>query len=193
MTITFEDKEVWNESIEEFIKIPGGTIEIEHSLRSMSKWESKYHKPFMSSKKSVEELLDYIQMMIIGGTLKDSRQLYLLSKEQVTDIVAYIEDPMTATTFSDDKDKNKVAQKINDEIITNELIYYYMSELNIPYECETWHLSRLITLIRVCSIKREEASEAANNKGKNRKLTSAELASRKALMDARRAKYHTNG
>ena len=173
--------EDWDEVNEEFIYRPAGKeqiLHLEHSLVSLSKWESKWCKPFLSSEKTDEEFLDYIKCMTISS--KVSNDVYnRLTLENFREISDYINAPMTATTFSDDKTK-----KTNREIVTAELIYYWMVSLNIPFECEKWHIKRLLTLIRVCEIK--------NNPPKKR--SRREIMSRNAALNAaRRKQFNTKG
>ncbi len=191
--IQLEPKEIWDEDNEQFLYFgPEKTLNLnlEHSLVSISKWESKYHKPYLSSEKTADEALDYLQMMVVGEYEDkiDKDWFKVLTRQQVEEIDRYVNDPMTATTFSSDKEtkekngnKNK---KLNGEIITNELMYYWMTALNIPFECQYWHLNRLITLVRVCSIKNQP-----KDKKKKKGLTSTQMAERRARMEAARAKY----
>lgn len=145
LTITIPGVEFYDEDNEEFITKDSTTINLEHSLISISKWESKWCKPFMSSVKTSDELLHYIKCMTITNNVSDD-VYYRLSSNNIKDINEYIEAPMTATTFSDRKGGNK-------EIVTSELIYYWLVSFNIPIECEKWHINRLLTLIKVCNIK----------------------------------------
>ena len=149
LTIVIPSNEKWNEITEEFIYSKGQTIQLEHSLVSISKWEAKWRKSFLSSKdKTNDETLDYIRCMTI--TQNVSPEVYFhLTKENLKDIEEYIESSMTATTFSRDNNSNKGST----EIITSEIIYYQMIALNIPFECQKWHINRLLTLIKVCDIK----------------------------------------
>lgn len=193
--IQLEPKEIWDEDNEQFLYFGPEKIlnlNLEHSLVSISKWESKYHKPYLSSEKTADEALDYMQMMVVGEYEDkiDKDWFKVLTRQQVEEIDKYVNDPMTATTFSSDKEtkekekngnKNK---KLNGEIITNELMYYWMTALNIPFECQYWHLNRLITLVRVCSIKNQP-----KDKKKKKGLTSTQMAERRARMEAARAKY----
>lgn len=141
--------EGWDEVKQEFVKPKTQTLQLEHSLISLSKWESKWHKPFLATKEMTdEETLDYIKCMTLTKNVNPDVYKHI-SRENMNAVVAYIGDPMTATTFSKD---NKGSN--NREIITSELIYYWMIASNIPFDpCQKWHLNRLITLIRVCSIK----------------------------------------
>ena len=175
-------REMWMEEKEEFVTFPETDIEIEHSLYSISIWEYKYHKPFLSSEKTPAETLDYIKMMIIGD-IPDGGDMFFatLPKEVVEQIKEYIDDPMTATTFSKEEEEKSGTGK--QEIITSEIIYYWMTTQSIPFDCEMWHINRLITLIKVCAIKNQPEDK------KKKKLTSSDLALRRAKMEAARAKF----
>lgn len=133
----------------EFFYTEETDLELEHSLISLSKWESKWHKPFLDKKeKTEEELLDYIRCMTISKNV-DPKVYYALDEDALIRIKAYIDDPMTATWFAEDKSRRRGPQ----EVITAEIIYYWMIAQNIPVQFEKWHLNRLLTLIRVCGIK----------------------------------------
>ena len=151
LQITIPAREMWDEQNNEFVYTNEQTLQLEHSLISLSKWESKWNKPFLSKEsKTYEEILDYVKCMTL--TQKVSPVIYAnLTDENMRDIQRYIEAPMTATTFSEEKN-----MKGNREIVTSELIYYWMIALGIPLECEKWHLNRLIKLIRICSIKNDK-------------------------------------
>lgn len=140
-------QELYDEKTGEFISTRDTVLQIEHSLISISKWESKWHKPFLdTNNKTEEEMLDYIRCMTITQNVDDS--VYLsLSSENLLSIKEYMEDTMTATWFND-KHNPKTRQKS----VTAELIYYWMITLGIPVSFEKWHLNRLLTLIRVCNI-----------------------------------------
>ena len=171
--------EGWDEVKEEFVEAKTQTLQLEHSLVSLSKWESKWKKPFYSKEKmSDEETLDYIKCMTLTKNVDPSVYDHLTTKN-IKEVIDYIGDPMTATTFSKN-DKNPV----NREVITSELIYYWMIALNIPFECQKWHLNRLITLIRVCEIK--------NSPPKKRSMR--DIMSRNAALNAaRRKRMNTKG
>lgn len=148
LQLTIPGSECFNEQTQEFVTIEGRTIQLEHSLLSLSKWESKWEKPFLveTPEKTDEEILDYIRCMTL--TQNVNPDVYLnLSSENIEDVNAYISAPMTATWFNDRNNR------MNREIVTAEIIYYQMIALGIPFECQKWHLNRLLTLIRVCSIK----------------------------------------
>lgn len=165
--------EGWDEEKNEFVEPKVQVLQLEHSLVSLSKWESKWCKPFLSkTPKTSEETLDYIKFMTITQNVKPEVYEHLTAKN-IEDINNYIESPMTATTFADDKNG-----KNNREIITSELIYYWMVALQIPFECQKWHLNRLITLIRVCNIKNAPP----------KKMSKREIMSRNAALNAARRK-----
>lgn len=171
-------EEEWDGLNEIFIEPCYEILQLEHSLVSISKWESKWCKPFLNQKKTTEETIDYIKCMTL--TPKVDPDVYNhLSKKNIEEINNYIEAPMTATTFSNDKNGGR-----NKEVITSEIIYYYMLAFNIPFECQKWHLNRLLTLIRVCSIK--------NNPGK--KMSKREIMDRNAALNAaRRKQFNSKG
>ena len=173
-------REFFNESTNEFITSKEQPLTLEHSLVSISKWESKWHKPFLSPKndKSNDEILDYVRCMTLTQNV-DPKVYYNLSKDNITKIQHYIDDSMTATTFSSNNNSPP-----NREIITSEIIYYWMIAYNIPVEFEKWHLNRLLTLIKVCSIKNAPS----------KKMTKGEILKRNhSLNAARRQAYHTHG
>lgn len=185
LEIKVDGQELYNETKNEYITTPSTILQLEHSLISISKWEAKWHKPFIQSSDHMnrDEIIYYIKCMTISpGNVKD--EVYLsLSQENVDNIIDYIKNPMTATWFKEEKQKSR-----SREIITSELIYYWMIALQIPFECQKWHLNRLLTLIRVCNAKNEET---APNK---HKMGARELMSRNAALNAqRRAKLHTKG
>ena len=172
----------WDEAKEEFIhKKPQKDIvlRLEHSLISISKWESKWHKAFVEkNEKSDIETIDYIKCMTLNQDVPDD--VYTrLSMENIKEIKAYIEDPMTATVINA-VDKHKV----NNEFITSELVYYWMILYGIPSQFEKWHFNRLITLIRVCSEK---------NKPQKKMSAAEQAAMYKRINERNRALLHTRG
>lgn len=150
LQITVPATELWDERVEKFIYTQEQTLRLEHSLVSLSKWESKWCKPFLSTKNLTdEETLDYIKCMTLDQNV-DSNVYTALTDENVEQIREYINAPMSATTFSEDSNGKK-----NREIITSELIYYWMVSFRVPSDYENWHLNRLITLLRICGIKNQ--------------------------------------
>lgn len=182
ITIT---EDYWDEVNEEFLSVEVTTLELEHSLVSLSKWESKWHKPFFSKEeKTPEETIDYVKCMTLNEHV-DPKIYDMLSSEHVAEINAYIEDSMTATWFNEEEEKKRKAGKGgNKEQVTSELIYYWMIALNIPPEYQHWHLNRLITLIRVCEIKNEPP----------KKMSKKDIYSRNAALNAaNRKRFNTKG
>lgn len=158
------------------------TLQLEHSLVSLSKWEEKWQKPFLGKdQKTMEQCIDYVRCMTITQNV-DPLVYNGLTNENFETVNKYIEAPMTATWFSE-KDK----KQFNREVITAEIIYYWMIALNIPFECQKWHLNKLLTLVRVCNIKNTPPKK--RGKGANRTM----LDQRTALNRARREQLHTKG
>ena len=148
LQITVPGTEQWNEDKEEYVYTKEQTLHLEHSLVSLSKWESKWNKAFLSKQdKSQEETLDYIRCMTVNKNV-DPSVYDCLTSENLEEIYAYINAPMTATVINESN-----GGKTSREIITAELIYYWMISLQIPPEYDKWHLNKLITLIRVVSVK----------------------------------------
>lgn len=148
LKITTVPREFFNDSTQEFLTVPSAELVLEHSLISIWKWESKWKKSFLNTAKLTdEELADYVRCMTIGKEAPLEVYKYL-SPKTLRQIQQYMDEPMTATTFKDNKGRSPKR-----EIITAELIYYWMIEAGIPFECEKWHLNRLLALICVCNIK----------------------------------------
>ena len=167
LIITIDELEVFNEETNEFETFKPITIELEHSLISLSKWESKYQKPFLTnSEKSVEELFGYLQAMVLTPGV-DPDVLYRCSTEDITKIQEYIDSPQSATTFGSMPERRGPG-----EVITSELVYYWMVAYTIPFECQHWHLNRLFALIRICNIKNSGPEEMSRNEiaQRNREL-----------------------
>ena len=178
LQIVIPPQELFNEETFEITYTKGCTLNLEHSLISISKWESKWRKPFLDTELSFEEKKDYIRCMTLDRNIpSDAYDFLTTSNYNAVD--EYIDNPMTATWFND---MNKGHSK--KEIITNEIIYYWMVSNQIPFECEKWHLNRLLTLIRVCSEKNQP----------EKKIGKHELMQRnRALNAARRKKLHSSG
>jgi len=179
LQITIPAVELWDERKQEFVITKKQTLQLEHSLVSISKWESKWCKPFLSKQeKTFEETLDYIKCMTITQNVDPEVYNYLTNKN-IEEINNYINAPMTATYFSDEK-----TSKTSREQVTAELIYYWMIALNIPFECQKWHLNRLLTLIKVCSIKNQPPKKRSRKEIMRRNA---------ALNAARRKQLNTKG
>ena len=178
LEITIPANECWDERTQTFVIIKEQTLRLEHSLVSLSKWESKWCKSFFSREdKTYEETIDYIRCMTLNTYVEPDVYNYL-TDENIKQIGDYISAPMTATTFSDNKKGGSREQ------ITSELIYYWMVSFNIPFECQKWHLNRLLTLIRICEIKNQPP----------KKMSKSQIASRNAALNAaRRKQLNTTG
>lgn len=170
----------FNAETNEFIYTKKTTLQLEHSLVSLSKWESKWHKPFLSSTDLTnEETLDYIRCMTITQNVDPNCYLGI-TDDILDDIIKYIDNPMTATWFSGKEERGR----LNGQIVTNEIIYYWMVTLNIPFQCEKWHLNRLLTLIRVINSKNGPQKKMTNNE---------QIRMYHDLNEMRKKKFNTRG
>lgn len=178
LKVTFPSNELYDESKEEFINIKEKTVLLEHSLVSISKWEAKWKKAFLGkNEKTEEESMDYIRCMMVTPNV-DHNIMLSITNEIVKQIDEYIGDSMTATTI------NSINKEKNRDIVTSELIYYWMVALNIPFECQKWHLNRLLTLISVCNVKNSPP----------KKMSKKEIASRnKSINAARKKQFNHKG
>lgn len=178
LTITIPARELYDEKNQMFFNTKEQTLRLEHSLVSISKWELKWRKAFLKKdEKTNEEIIDYIKCMTITQNV-DPNVYNFLTRSNINEIIEYIDNPMTATTFANNENNN------SREVITSELIYYWMISFNIPMECQRWHLNRLLTLIRVCSIKNTPP----------KKMNKREVANRYAKLNAaRRNKMNSKG
>ena len=178
--VTIPEREYFDDLTGEFHTIKQTQLQLEHSLVSLSKWESKWHKPFFSREpRTNEEMLDYVRCMTLTQNV-DPAVYQNLPKNVVEEINKYIDDPMTATWINN---KHRQGQGSREQV-TAELIHYWMITLNIPFECQKWHLNRLLTLVQVCDIKNTPP----------KKMSKRDLLSRNtALNNARRKQYGTRG
>lgn len=176
--ITIPETELYDPVKDEFVYVKKQTLTLEHSLVSVSKWEAKWHKAFLTDKqKTWEESLDYIRHMTITQNVDDN--VYrAITPDIFREIFDYIEDPMTATVIND----RNTGGHIN-ETPTSELIYYWMIALAIPMECQKWHLNRLLTLIKICSIKNTPSKKGGP----------IDISARHRLNAARRSALHSRG
>ena len=180
LRITVPAQEMWDEVNEQFVYGDEVTLELEHSLVSLSKWESKHHKAFLPKReKTAEENLDYIKCMTLTENVPD--EVYArLTQENIDQIVAYIEDPMSATYYFDDKKKQSQSR----DVMTAEYIYYCMFANNIPLDFENRHLNQLIAIVKMCALKNSPPKKMSKNEIANR---------HRQINAANRAKYHTKG
>ena len=179
LKIIINEQELYDDKEETFYRLDETILELEHSLASVSKWESKYQKPFLGrGVKTIDEILGYIEMMIITQNI-DPMVVRFMTEENLKDINAYIESSQSATTFG-----KLPPQRGPSETITSELIYYWLVAFNIPFETENWHLNRLFALIRICNIKNSKPV----------KKSKGEMArERDALNKERRARLGSSG
>lgn len=178
LTITIPSGEQYDEANNSFVNSKAQTLQLEHSLVSISKWESKWCKPFLSKDdKTFEESVDYMRCMTLTQNI-DPECYNAVTSKLVQEITDYIAAPMTATILPKN---NKSSSR---ETVTSELIYYWMVAMTIPFECQKWHLNRLLTLINVCNIKNQP----------QKKMSKGDLNSRnRSLNEARRNTYNTTG
>ena len=181
LSLTIPQREYYDDLKQEFVYLKEQRIVVEHSLISISKWESKWKKPFLSREpKTKVETDDYIRCMTLTPNVDPA--IYAgFTRELYKKIEGYIDDTMTATWFNDNHRNSRGGKG---QVITSELIYYWMVAYNIPFECEKWHLNRLLTLIRICEIK-----NAPDKKMKRKEIYSRN----RALNAARKKNLGTNG
>lgn len=185
LKVIIEAEEEWDDELERFLPaIKPIELTLEHSLISLSKWESKWKVPYLSANLTNEQTADYVRCMCLTQNVPDE-VFQRIPAKVIQQITEYIADPMTATWFSDGY--STVPHKngrMKGEIVTAEIVYYWMISAQIPMECQKWHLNRLLTLIKVISEK--------NKPPKN--MSKSELTRKySSLNAARRAKYHTKG
>lgn len=173
LTITVGGTESFDEKTNSFVKVGGTQLQLEHSLVSLSKWESKHEKPFLGKdQKTAEEVFDYVRCMALDEETPEEL-FYKLDEDDFGAINAYLDAKMTATWFAP-----HTAAPRSSEVITSELIYYWMIAFEIPWEAQYWHLNRLFTLIQVCNAKA----------GKPKKMSKSEIQRRNREINERRKK-----
>lgn len=181
LRIIIPETELFDEKREEFVNIKRTELHLEHSLISITRWEQKWHKPFLGKEeKTPEEITDYIRCMTITKDVNPMVYNYI-PKNELNRIFDYIDDPMTAAWFSNEEEKKAGRKK---RIITNEIVYYWIITLGIPLEFEKRHLNHLLTLIRVINAETAPA----------KKMSKKEILAQNAKLNAaRRARYKTKG
>lgn len=180
LTIVVLGTEMFDDASQKFTTVGDCVLKLEHSLISLSKWESTHERPFLGvGEKTHDEMLDYVRAMVLDEGMANDECFNRLSKENFEEIGNHIDAKMTATWFSDLEPKVR-----SREVVTSELIYYWMTQFNIPFTCETWHLNRLFTLIRIANIKT----------AKPKKMSRSEIAKRnRELNEQRKAQMGTKG
>lgn len=157
LEIVLSEKEYFDEERQKFFEVPPTTVHLEHSLVSISKWEAQYKRAFLTAQqKTPEELEYYFRCMLLSPTSELVFRILVSNHSRV--IVEYIQDDQTATTFHDNPNSPP-----SREVITSELVYYWMTAYNIPFTCETWHINRLITLVRVCGLKQQKPKKMSRS------------------------------
>ena len=179
LKIETPETELWDEYNQRFILVKKQTLFLEHSLISLSRWESNWEKPFLkrNDKKTLVETIDYVRCMTINNNV-DPNVYRVLTADNINAINAYVNAKKTATIVYEDKHRS------TGETVTSELIYYWMVSLGIPFECQKWHLNRLLTLIRVCNVKNSPGKKMGRNTLLNRYAS---------LNKKRREAMHSNG
>lgn len=179
LKIETPETELWDEYNQRFILVKKQTLFLEHSLISLSRWESNWEKPFLkrNDKKTLVETIDYVRCMTVNNNV-DPNVYRVLTADNINAINAYVNAKKTATIVYEDKHRS------TGETVTSELIYYWMVSLGIPFECQKWHLNRLLTLIRVCNVKNSPGKKMGRNALLNRYAS---------LNKKRREAMHSNG
>ena len=182
----FPENEYFDEGNNRFVTLPPVCLHFEHSLYTISKWESIVKKPFFpkddKSTMTDEEMLIYIKCSVIEDLEDENEILYRLDHDFIEKFKEYITDTKTATWFTDHRNNNKLGHP-NKEVVTSELLYYYMVAMEIPFECEHWFINRLISLIRICSIKQNNdpmsKKDEAMSRSQLNKLRKAQMAAKR--------------
>lgn len=177
LTLHVKARRGWDGEKEEFVEVKDQDIELEHCLLAIARWEAKTGKKFFTESHTYREWLDYIGCMNLNSD--DGLFAYALTKDQVTEVFAYMQKSQTATTFSQPEEN-----KPNSEGLTSELLYYYMAQVPLPFDiCERWHFSRLITILRIASIKSQPDKKMSHSQiaAQNRALNAARHAKLKGM------------
>lgn len=175
-------QDLYDEETEKFIDIPEANLVLEHSLVSLSKWEQKWKKPFLGrEEKTTQETIDYVRCMNLTPDVPPEVFLYL-PNYVLNQVSEYINDDMTATWFAETKNQPR---SNSGEVITAEIIYYWLVALTIPFEVQYWHLNTLLTLIKVTNIK---------NDPKKKMMPKRDAAEQQRMLNAeRKARLNTKG
>jgi hypothetical protein len=182
LTITIPETEFFNEQTQRFEPVEKTTITLEHSLVSLSKWEQKWKKPFLGrEQRTTPETLDYIHCMLVKPKNLPDHYFRAIRDEDITKISEYINDTMTATWFNDSKSGGRQSA----EIVTAEIIYFWLIALQIDFRVEKWHLNRLLTLVRVVNIKNDPKKKMMPRK--------EQLSQQRDLNAERKARLGTTG
>lgn len=200
ITVVIEPSEEIDDN-NNIVKIPGATLQLEHSLISLQKWEAIWQQPWLDNKnqKTREQTISYIKCMTINKNVSD--EVYnKIPDHEINRVNAYINNPMTASKIDENLGQSNLKQlqhkNTHDSFISAELIYYWMIAFHIPFECRKWHLNQLLTLIRVCAAKKEEENAELERETKGNKVNTnwrATAQSFKAENARRRALWHTKG
>lgn len=200
ITVVIEPSEEIDDN-NNIVKIPGATLQLEHSLISLQKWEAIWQQPWLDNKnqKTREQTISYIKCMTINKNVSD--EVYnKIPDYEINRVNAYINNPMTASKIDENLGQSNLKQlqhkNTHDSFISAELIYYWMIAFHIPFECRKWHLNQLLTLIRVCAAKKEEENAELEHETKGNKVNTnwrATAQSFKAENARRRALWHTKG
>jgi hypothetical protein len=181
LTITIPSVDLFDEDKNKFFVTEERTVELEHSLVSLSKWEQKWKIPFIGNKQlTTEQAIDYIRCMCLTPNIPPEEFKFLAySPESLKRVNEYISDTMTATWF------NERASTKSSEAVTSEVLYYMLVALTIPFETQYWHLNRLLTLIRVTNLK--------NDPKKKLMPLNEQLQQQRDINAERRAKFGSKG
>jgi hypothetical protein len=178
LTITVLGEEHWDQENEKFVYPDSFKLELEHSLVSLSKWESKWEVPFLGEKpKTTEMVLDYIECMILTPD-PPADWISKLSKENIEEITAYFDSKQSATWFNDHHPEPKTG-----ETITSELVYYWLDICDIDWQAQYWHLNRLLTLVKIHTVKQ----------AKPKPMSRSEMLRRRRALNKQRLKEMEEG